>query len=80
MGHCVNLLPVRSTCRADLAFADYLKGLKRSMLDAYENQDMTFGRLFQHLNIARDPGRVPLVQTVFNVDEPWISFRWIRSR
>ena len=68
VGHCVNLLPVRSTCRDDQPFADYLKGLKGTMLDAYEHQELTFGRLIQLLNFTRDPARVPLVPVTFNVD------------
>ncbi len=68
VGQCVNLLPVRSSCQDNLSFAEYLKSLKRVMLDAFEHQDMTFGRLLQRLNIARDSGRVPLVQVTFNVD------------
>ncbi len=68
VGHCVNLLPVRSECRGNMAFTDYLKSLKRTMLDAYEHQEMTLGRLLQLLNVSGDLSRVPLVQLTFNLD------------
>ncbi|MDB6121274.1 MAG: amino acid adenylation enzyme/thioester reductase family protein, partial [Pedosphaera sp.] len=67
IGHCVNLLPVRSNCDGDPSFKDYLKSIKRLVLDAYEHQHFTFGSLVSKLNLPRDPSRVPLVSMTFNV-------------
>lgn len=68
IGHCVNLLPLRSKLDLDLSFTDYLKQRKSQLFDAYEHQQFSFGQLLQKLSIARDPSRVPLVPVVFNID------------
>ena len=67
IGHCVNLLPVRSNCEGDPIFKDYLKSVKRLVLEAYEHQHFTFGSLVSKLNLTRDASRVPLVAMTFNV-------------
>lgn len=67
-GHCVNLLPIRSTIDQHLSFSDYLKNRKAAFFDAYDHQQFTFGELVKNLNIKRDPSRVPLVPVVFNID------------
>ncbi|WP_400080180.1 amino acid adenylation domain-containing protein [Winogradskyella sp. R77965] len=68
VGHCVNLLPLRSKLDADQSFKTYLKDRKLSMLDAYDHQQLSFGELLQKLPLQRDPSRVPLVPVVFNID------------
>ena len=68
VGHCVNLLPLRSHLNASLSFADYLRQRKTSLLDAYEHQQLTFGTLLKKLRLSREAGRVPLVPVVFNID------------
>ncbi len=68
IGHCVNLLPLRSNIDATISFNDYLKLRKPQLFDAYEHQKFSFGELLQKLSIARDPSRVPLVPVVFNID------------
>ena len=67
VGHCVNLLPVRSQCDDAARFTDYLKTLKSLTLDAYEHQNFTFGGLVKELGLPRDPSRVPLIPLAFNV-------------
>ena len=68
VGHCVNLLPLRSRPEASLRFSDYVKALRTVMLDAYEHQQITFGRLLKKLRLRRDPSRIPLVSVIFNID------------
>ena len=68
IGHCVNLLPLRSKIDPNLSFNDYLKQRKSQLFDAYEHQQFSFGQLLQKLSIARDPSRIPLVPVVFNID------------
>jgi amino acid adenylation domain-containing protein len=68
VGHCVNLLPLRSHPRGEMAFIDYLKQRKPQILDDYDHQQFTFGSLLKKLNITRDASRVPLVPLVFNID------------
>jgi len=68
IGHCANLLPLKSTINANISFKEHLKQRKSCLLDAYDHQQLSFGHLLQKLNISRDPSRVPLVPVIFNVD------------
>ncbi|SDS92025.1 non-ribosomal peptide synthetase [Winogradskyella sediminis] len=68
IGHCVNLLPLRSKVVLEQPFNAYLKHRKSLMFDAYDHQQLSFGQLLQKLAIARDPSRIPLVPVVFNID------------
>lgn len=68
IGHCVNLLPLRSSIDTNTPFNEYLKARKNKIFDAYEHQQFSFGQLLQKLAIARDPSRVPLVPVAFNID------------
>lgn len=68
VGHCVNLLPLRSKPDSNKSFRAYLKERKSSLLDAYDHKQLSFGELLQKLPLQRDPSRVPLVPVVFNID------------
>ena len=68
VGHCVNLLPLRSKPTAGIQFSEYLKARKSATFDAYEHQQLTFGSLLKKLKISRDSSRIPLVPVVFNID------------
>ncbi|MCK8495658.1 amino acid adenylation domain-containing protein [Spirosoma sp. RP8] len=68
VGHCVNLLPLRSTIQSGQRFDDFLRQRKEEVLNAYEHQQLTFGSLLKKLPISRDASRVPLVPVIFNVD------------
>ena len=69
VGHCVNLLPLRSHINQDSSFSDYLQSRRSAILDAYDHQQLTFGSLLKKLAIPRDPSRIPLVSVTFNVDQ-----------
>ncbi len=68
VGHCVNLLPLKSHHEGGVSFVDYLKQRKKQVLSDYDHQQFTFGSLLKKLNIKRDPSRVPLVPVTFNID------------
>jgi amino acid adenylation domain-containing protein len=68
IGHCVNLLPLRSRILPDISFNKYLKKRKSELFDAYDHSQLSFGHLLQNLNVARDPSRIPLVPIIFNFD------------
>ncbi|HEY4876588.1 MAG TPA: condensation domain-containing protein, partial [Puia sp.] len=68
IGHCVNLLPLRSNLEEGKTFIEYLKERKKKILDDYDHQQFTFGSLLKKINITRDPSRVPLVPAVLNID------------
>jgi amino acid adenylation domain-containing protein len=68
VGHCVNVLPLRSKVSSPVTFSQYVKQRKSELLDAYDHQRFTFGSLVRKLNIPRDPSRIPLVPVAFNLD------------
>ncbi len=69
VGHCVNLLPLRSQINGNQAFADYLQSFRSVLLDAYEYQQYTLGRLLTKLKLPRDHSRIPLIPVLFNIDQ-----------
>ena len=68
VGHCVNLLALRSRIDEERSFIDHLKQRRTAILDAFDHQKYTFGTLLKKLNLPRVPGRIPLVPVVFNID------------
>jgi amino acid adenylation domain-containing protein len=69
VGHCVSMLPLRNRIARTDRFSEHVTAARRTMLDAYDHQDVTFGRVLQVLPIARDPARLPLISVVFNIDQ-----------
>jgi amino acid adenylation domain-containing protein len=68
VGHCVNLLPLKSHIDPEKSFTEYLKKRKGEVLDAYDHQRITFGELIKKLYIPRDAARIALVPVIFNID------------
>ena len=68
VGHCVNLLPLRSRVDGTRSFGEYLQTRRVAVLDAYDRQQFTFGSLVQKLKLPRDASRIPLVPVLFNLD------------
>ncbi len=68
VGHCTNLLPLRTQIDGNQSFIDYLQQRRSTILDAYEHQQFTFGSLVSKLALSRDPSRIPLVPIMFNLD------------
>jgi len=75
VGHCVNMLPLRSFIDPGQPLSALLRTMRSTMLDAYEHQRYTFGTLLKKLPLARDPSRLPLVSVVFNIDQAMDSER-----
>ena len=69
VGHCVSMLPLRARMSRSQAFTELLAASRSTMLDAYDHQEVTLGRVLQVLPIARDPGRLPLISVIFNIDQ-----------
>ncbi|MDX2504358.1 MAG: amino acid adenylation domain-containing protein, partial [Gammaproteobacteria bacterium] len=74
VGHCVNLLPVRSQLQDSMSFEDYVKTLRGIMFDAFDHQNISFGSILKNLNIPRDPARIPLCPVTFNIDQAATGF------
>lgn len=64
VGHCVNFLPLVADIAPDQAFTSLLKENQANLLDAFEHQDYTFGRLLKHF----DSGNRPTIEAVFNFE------------
>jgi amino acid adenylation domain-containing protein len=83
VGHCVNLLPLRTSFNSESSFVDYLKSRKKQIFNDYDHQQFTFGTLLKKLNIQRDPSRVPLVPVMFNIDlglDDGVAFEGIKHK
>lgn len=68
VGHAVNLLPVRTTVDRGSSAADHLGRCATTLLDAFDHGTLTYGTLLRRLQVPRDPGRLPLVSVMFNLD------------
>ncbi|MDB4995395.1 MAG: Amino acid adenylation, partial [Myxococcaceae bacterium] len=69
VGHCVRALPVLAQIDPEMPFAQHLLSVRRSLLDAIEHSDVSFGGVIKDLGVPRDPSRVPLAPVMFNVDQ-----------
>ena len=68
VGHCVNLHPLRLRVNSEQPFAELLAHVQGRVLDAYEHRNYTFGSLLKKLRLPRDPSRLPLFATQFNLE------------
>ena len=68
VGHCAHHHPLRSRLTGSLSVADFLTGVQRSVLDAYEHRNYTEGTLLRAIQLPRDPSRLALVNVQFNMD------------
>ncbi|MBK7269283.1 MAG: hypothetical protein IPI07_07155 [Flavobacteriales bacterium] len=59
VGHCVNLLALRSRLDPQRSFLDHLRERRSAVLDAFDHQRYTFGTLLRKLNVPREAGRIP---------------------
>lgn len=75
VGHCVHLLPLRVRCELETPFATFVKSVRTEVLDAFENQDISFGRLVELLKVRRDASRLPLAPIMFNLDRAPAGFQ-----
>jgi len=69
VGHCVNVLPLRSAFAPATSFSDLARAVKATLLDAYEQRAYPFSRMVKHVEGAqRDRSRPPLAAVMFNLD------------
>jgi acyl carrier protein len=67
IGNFVNLLVLRTDVGGNPPFCDLLRRVRTVTLEAYENQQIPFEKLIDHLKLKRDVGSNPLVQVVLDV-------------
>ena len=68
VGHCVHLLPVRHRILAEQPFDEFVKALQERVLEAYENQNLTFGEILRHVGGGERGPQAPLVSVIFNLE------------
>ncbi|MFD0698799.1 amino acid adenylation domain-containing protein [Paenibacillus sp. GCM10027628] len=64
IGMFVGTLALRNQAEGKLTFAEFVDGVKRNMLQVYENQDYPFETLVEKLDVRRDMSRNPLFDTM----------------
>jgi glutamate-1-semialdehyde-2,1-aminomutase len=68
VGHCTNLLAIRSRLARGASFPEFLRSLKPALVGAFEHRSYPFARLLQRL---RTLGRLPegeVIRTTFNLE------------
>ncbi|WP_210163286.1 non-ribosomal peptide synthetase [Niveispirillum irakense] len=65
IGFFVNQLVLRVDLAGTASFRDMLRAVRRRVLDGFFHQDVPFDTLVRTLNPPRDPGRMPLFQVKF---------------
>ena len=66
VGYCVSMLPMRVSPKLASPFSEHVVGVHRSILDGFENQNVTVSELLAATSASRDSSRLPLVEVVFN--------------
>jgi aryl carrier-like protein len=64
VGFFVNTLVLRSPVRPDEPVSVLLRTVRRTVLDAFDHQDVPFERIVDDLQPERDPSRTPLFQAM----------------
>lgn len=67
IGMFVNTLALRNRPSGEKTFLSFLDEVKETALGAFENQDYPFEELVERLNVKREPGRFPLFDAVFDL-------------
>jgi amino acid adenylation domain-containing protein len=67
VGMFVNTLPLRNFPTADQVFVDFLKEVKETTLEAFENQDYQFEDLVEKAAVKRDLSRNPIFDVMFEL-------------
>ncbi|MDQ0273892.1 amino acid adenylation domain-containing protein/non-ribosomal peptide synthase protein (TIGR01720 family) [Cytobacillus purgationiresistens] len=65
IGMFVNMLPIRLYPEGKKPFKEFLQEVKRTTLDSFANQDYPFEELIKKLDLERDPGRNPIFDAAF---------------
>ncbi|MFF7238820.1 amino acid adenylation domain-containing protein [Streptomyces collinus] len=69
VGFFLDTLVLRADLSGDLSFDDLVARVRDDALDAYEHQQMPFGRLVEELRPERDLSQSPLFQAMFSFND-----------
>ncbi|MFC2146795.1 condensation domain-containing protein, partial [Acidobacteriota bacterium] len=71
LGMVINTLPLRTRVKGDIAFAECLRRVKETCLEAYQNQDTPFEQIVDALSPERNLSYTPIFQVMFTfMDTP----------
>ncbi|TSE09244.1 non-ribosomal peptide synthetase [Aquimarina algiphila] len=65
IGNFVNTIVLRSSLDISSSFSDFVKDIRKDVIDGMKHQEYPFSELVKELLPDRDPGRSPLIQTAF---------------
>ncbi|HSU12938.1 non-ribosomal peptide synthetase/type I polyketide synthase [Longimicrobium sp.] len=68
VGHCVDVLPLRTRADEGTTLLAFLKQVRGWLLDAYEHEPFSYSRLQELAGAARGPAAAPLVSVAFNLE------------
>ncbi len=71
VGLFVNTVPIRIRIDQDGTLSDLVRAVHNAMERGLAHQDLPFARIVELVRPDRDPARLPLVQVMFTVEEPW---------
>ncbi|MED1801253.1 amino acid adenylation domain-containing protein [Brevibacillus porteri] len=73
IGMFVNNIVIRTQFTDNMTFQDVLQDVKRSALEAYENQEIPFDQIVDALKLKRDQSRNPLFQVMFSFQDAKVT-------
>ena len=78
MGYALDIFALRTNPTASLSFSDYLRQVKRSVLEAFSASEVPFERVVSALGKKRDLSHQPVFQTVFAFQptSPYVFADW----
>ncbi|WP_342026023.1 amino acid adenylation domain-containing protein [Cytobacillus pseudoceanisediminis] len=65
VGYITNTIPLRFKFSQDELTGDFLRQVRKQVLQSFEHQDYPFDLMLEKINLKRDPSRSPIYQTVF---------------
>ncbi|MBL6449331.1 amino acid adenylation domain-containing protein [Fulvivirga sp. 29W222] len=67
IGFFVNTLPLRTQIAEEHSFSEFLQQVRRTTLEAYENQEVPFEKIVDALEVERDVNQNAIFQVMFSL-------------
>lgn len=69
VGYFVNMLALRQKVSSSQTFAELIRDVRTTMLDALAHSDVPFQKVVEALGVPRDPSHTPLYQALISLKE-----------
>ena len=73
LGYFINTVVVRSNLSGNPTFNDFLQQVRQTLVSAMQHQEFPFPEIVRTLQPVRDPGRAPIIQTRFSMQQATFS-------